>query len=118
MRVRPLQIQEQSQMRPAKVGRYRVKVKLNDGPQTPESSGGHGMPCPYAGPEDARRRLRLLVDGDGYVHRSGRRRPRWFRRLIRLVIAIPEGFAGSLPEARADPNQYHELAEQKRSDVG
>src|SRR5271170_1614878 len=59
----------------------------------------------------------LRFSGDGYVHWSGRRGPGWFGDLARLVIAIPDGFAGSLPEARGNPDYDHELADEKRGDA-
>src|SRR5580693_10795785 len=63
--------------------------------------------------------LLLRRGGSGrHVHRFGCGRPRWCWGVVGPVIAIPDCFAGSLPEARADPDEDHQLAYQECRDVG
>src|SRR5580693_2662127 len=62
---------------------------------------------------------RLLLrcrGGDWQVHWFWCGGPGWCRDLVSLVIAIPDSFAGSLPEPCADPGEDQQLAYQKCGD--
>src|SRR5580658_1485822 len=96
--------------RPAK---RRQAAALQNGPcraTIPHAAGRARHAVSLRRADDARSGLRLRFGGYRHVHWGWRGGPCRFRDLICLVIAIPDGFAGSLPEARADPGEDHQLA--------